>query len=104
MTGRTALASRRSAALLAHALPQPLQLRPDVLAAEFLLEPGDRIGGGVGTHTRQTLGVSRTGIFLRDRRGPRPAARRRLARGLRLADGVEDRDSGNRRRGGRDAF
>ena len=73
-----------------------------MLAAELFLEPGDRIEGGLGTQTRQTLGVSRTGSFLRDRRGPCPRARGRPARGLRLAGGVEDR--GNRRRNGRDTF
>jgi hypothetical protein len=33
--------------LLAHALAQALELRPYMLAAEFFLEPGDRLQGRI---------------------------------------------------------
>jgi hypothetical protein len=38
-----------TAKLLAHAVPQPPELRPNFLAAEFPLEPGDRVDCRVGT-------------------------------------------------------
>src|SRR5450631_1763791 len=54
--------------LLADALPQPPKLRPDLFAAEFPLEPDDRVERGVGTQTRQALRVSCARALRLDRR------------------------------------
>jgi hypothetical protein len=46
--------------LLTNALAQPLELRSYMLAAEFFLEPGDRLYGRIFPQTCQTLCVPRT--------------------------------------------
>ena len=61
----------RRAASAAEALAQPLQLRPDVLAAEFPLEFRDRGDARIGTQARQPRRVARAWILDRDRRSLR---------------------------------
>jgi hypothetical protein len=50
----------KSASLLAHAFPQPAELRPESLAAEFALEAGNRLQGRIFPQTCQTLCVPPT--------------------------------------------
>src|SRR3984957_4730982 len=91
--------NRQTAApLQTEAFTQSPELRPDMLAAQFPLEPGDRVSARIGTQARQPLGVARTGV----RRGDR--LRLRLLRRRHLGS-VIDRGSGwPLRLGGRDAF
>ncbi len=82
------LHDRQIRKLLAHALPQPAELRPELLAAEFPLEAGDRVDGRVGTQTSQTFRVSRTRALRLDRRGLRFRSCSNLGTGLWPADRV----------------
>src|SRR3984885_13930364 len=87
-----------AASLQTKAFTQSPELRPDMLAAQFPLEPGDRVSARIGTQARQPLGVARTDV----RRGDR--LRLRLLRRRHLGS-VIDRGSGwPLRLGGRDAF
>src|ERR1700692_92382 len=70
-----ALVDARSAA---QAFAQPLQLWPDMFAAEFALEFLDRIDAGIGAQARQPRGVAQTCVLRRDRLTLRLLPRRRL--------------------------